>query len=582
MSAVDKLFGYLTILRREFLSPINYAAAFIIGATINIGMGVGIFHYLTPYIIPIIVQAFSKASVNFGNIDMDMLLRLPGERKDPAFIMNKNGQVVASAGKTDQFFKDHEIITIHDLFNEQDVKELLREVDKDDTQLGIKVVELYSNVASKWYQVQIKADFISNHILVWLEDITQQRELDQRLTIARLFSSEIMNSVKEITKANDVYERLSYLILQEGYEGVFIVRENQAGGLSGLAFKTDSKGLVKSDFIEIPKSSSASILASRKSKRVVAHSKAESETQEAFEKTHPLDSRVKAFLGFTVKNFINYHEGEVSIIAFNKEKGIGKYDLSVMETLLNTARSATYLIDMSIANEEKFLQIITGLAAASEYSDELTGKHILRVNEYSKLLAEHLGCDDEFSGFIGQVAALHDIGKVAIPDIIKLQRKLTDPEITQMQMHPIYGAKIVEQMTSQSTHTDFRLMMARNISLNHHQQWNGKGYPGLVDDKGGMVGLQSKNPEYYSKLRPLRGDEITIEALIVSLADKYDALRSARQYKPAFSHEKTTYILMKDDRTGTSGEDVFGPKIFNLYLDIQGKFDDIFSTMQDS
>jgi len=545
-------------------------------------MGVPIFHHLTPYLVPIFVQAFSKASLNFKNRDMEILLRLPGEREDPAFVIDRSGLIVASTGKTKKFLEKFKLVTLFDFFNKEEIEKLLEEIEQEENRPEFKIVELYSDVAKKWYQVKIRIDFKASHLLVWLEDLTKQKELDRRLAVTRNFSNEIMNSIKEVTKANDLYERLSDLILHEGYEGVFVARENQMDSLSGLAFKVDSGGLVKSDLIEISKDSSSSLLASRKSKRVVAHSASEFDTQQAFEKAHPFDARVKDFLGFDIKSFINYHECEVSIIAFNKESELDKYDLSVMETLLNTARSATYMIDLSQENDEKFVQIITGLAAASEYSDELTGKHILRVNEYSKLLAQNLGFDEQFTAVIGQVAALHDIGKVAIPDIIKLDRKLTIPEREQMQMHPVYGAQIVEEMTSHSTHSDFRLMMARNIALNHHQQWNGKGYPGLIDDRGKRVGLDSKDPAYYPKLKPLKGNEIPIEALIVSLADKYDALRSERQYKPPFSHEKTTGILIKDDRTGSSGEDVFGNTIFNLYLDIQDRFNEIFIEGQDN
>jgi len=582
MSSVEKLFDYFPFLGKEFLRPVNYATAFAIGAIINIGMGFGVSHHLLPYIVPVIIQAFSKASVNFKHRDMDMLLGLPAERMDPAFVMDHNGNIAASLGQTYNFFKSNNISAFHHLFSKQDTKDVLETCGKHDEKSNINTYELHSALVNKWYQVKTKIDQNTGYILVWLDNVTQQKDFEHRLSVTRIFSSELMTSIKQISKANDIYDKLANLFLQEGYRGVFIARESETGNLIGHVLKIKDGALCKSDPIVISKNSMAPILASRKSKRVVSDSRDESQTHEMFDSAHPFHKRVREFLGFEIKNFINYHEGEVSIIAFNKTSEIDRYDLTVMETTVNTARSATYLIDISISNEERFLQIITGLAAASEYSDELTGKHILRVNKYSALLARRLGYDDEFSETIGQVAALHDIGKVAIPEIIKLKRKLTDPEIRIMQMHPVYGAQIVEQMTSQATHTDFRLMMARNISLNHHQQWNGKGYPGLVNDRGGMIGLESKKPEFYSRLRPLRGEEIPMEALIVSLADKYDALRSARQYKPAFSHEKTTDILTKDDRTGASGEDVLGPDIFRLYLEIQGDFDEIFTRMQDA
>ena len=580
-STFRKAFYYSLFITREFGNPANYAVAFIIGAVINIGMGHDIFHSVIPYIVPIFVQALSKASVNFTNKDINLLLALPSARKDPVFVINRHGHIIASTGKTTEFIKANKVSALHDIFNKEDVTTMLGTINKTAGKTNFELFEFYSHLASKWYQVQIKIDHELNHLLVWLDDITDKKELDQRLSIVKLFANEIVTSIKQVTKANDIYERLSLLILQDGYKGVFMTRKSKSGNLIGIASKIENDKYVKSEPVEIPKTSSAPVLDSRKYQRIVAETKTAGETQEAFDQAHQFDPRVKEFLGFEIKNFVNYHQGDVSIIGFNRERGIIKHDLSVMEVMVNTAISTVSLIDLSIINEDKFLQIITGLASASEYSDELTGRHILRVNEYSKLLAGHLNYSEEFMEYIGQVAALHDIGKVAMPEIIKLERKLTKPEFEQMTMHTIYGAQIVEQMTKQSTYTDTRLIMARNIALNHHQQWNGEGYPRLIDEKYNIVSLKSRKYEDYIKLKPLSGDEIPIEAMIVSLSDKYDALRSIRQYKPAFSHEKTTKILLNDDRTGTSGKDVFGPRLMELYLEIQQQFNDIFESMRD-
>ena len=576
-----KAFYYSLFIIREFSSPINYAMAFIIGAIINFGMGYDIFHSITPFIVPIFVQALSKASVNFANRDTDLLLTLPGERKDPVFVVNRRGHIIASTGKTTEFIKTHKVISLNEIFNGEDAAAILETINKPAGKTDFELFEYYSHLVNKWYQVQIKINPGLNHLLVWLDDITDKKELDQRLAIVKLFTGEIMTSIRQITKANDIYERLSSLILQDGYRGVFMTRRAVSGSLIGIASKIENGQYIKSEPIQIPKTSSAPILDSRKYQRIVAETKSADETQEAFDTAHPFDPGIRKFLGFEIKNFINYHQGDVSIIGFNREKGICKQDSLVMEAVVNTAMSTVSLIDLSKINEDRFLQIITGLASASEYSDELTGKHILRVNEYSKLLAEQLNRGEEFTEFIGQVAALHDIGKVAMPEIIKLERKLSEPEFQQMKMHAIYGAQIIEQMTKQSTYTETRLIMARNIALNHHQQWNGKGYPGLVDKKGNIAALHSKKYQDYLDLRPLSGDEIPIEAIIVSLSDKYDALRSARQYKPAYSHEKTTQILLVDDRTGASGKDVIGPALMELYMDIQQQFNEIFENMRD-
>ncbi len=93
--------------------------------------------------------------------------------------------------------------------------------------------------------------------------------------------------------------------------------------------------------------------------------------------------------------------------------------------------------------------------------------------------------------------------------------------------------------------------------------------------------MRSRDKGDYENLRPLKGDEIPIEALIVGLANKYDALRSIRHYKPGFSHEKTMEILQHDDRNDKKADEVFGPEVWNAFLPIAGRFDEIYEDMRD-
>ena len=109
--------------------------------------------------------------------------------------------------------------------------------------------------------------------------------------------------------------------------------------------------------------------------------------------------------------------------------------------LLNTTRAIVSLADLARENDEQFLQKVMGLCAAAEYSDEITGRHILRVNAYCRLIAGKLGFKSDFVENIGRVAALHDIGKVAIPELIKLAKPHSRDQRLEMQMHTIYGAE---------------------------------------------------------------------------------------------------------------------------------------------
>jgi HD-GYP domain-containing protein (c-di-GMP phosphodiesterase class II) len=142
---------------------------------------------------------------------------------------------------------------------------------------------------------------------------------------------------------------------------------------------------------------------------------------------------------------------------------------------------------------------------------------VLRVNEYSYFLAKELEMSRAFCNEIRYSAQLHDVGKMSVNvAILRKQGPLDDEERTEMMRHPEYGFQILSASD--------RLKMAAEIALNHHERWNGGGYP---------VGR--------------KGEEIPISARIAAVADIYDAIRSPRPYKPGFTHEQTIKVLLEGD-----------------------------------
>jgi hypothetical protein len=375
----NKLPVYVKFLCKEIINPITILTAFLIGAAINVTQSKDIFFSAAPYVIPLLILCFAKASLKFKSKSIDLLCQLPAERKDPAFVSDQDGRIISAQGITKKFFHDNNIQKIHHLFGKSQVKIILQAAANTMEKPAAEPLELYSEITGNWYQVQAKIG-AGDHILIWLDDISSRKAMDSSLAAIRQFGREVMNSISERVIKNDIYDRLAMLILREGYLGVFITREDRVGNLSGYVFKGNADDQVKSELIEVSKNSSAQIWASRKAECdiygcVVSATKSESMTQKEFERMHPFDERVKEFLGFAITNYINYAEGDVSIIAFNKEKGIKKFDSSFINAVVNTARSITRLIDLAIGND----RMLSALELAEEVQQNLLPKKIPKV-----------------------------------------------------------------------------------------------------------------------------------------------------------------------------------------------------------
>ena len=190
--------------------------------------------------------------------------------------------------------------------------------------------------------------------------------------------------------------------------------------------------------------------------------------------------------------------------------------------------------------------IITGMASVVESRDNSTGGHINRTSSVVRIFArklrtmpeimEQFGLNERFLHNVTKAAPMHDLGKIAVDDVIlRKPGRFTDEEYAVMKKHPAEGAKVLKKVLNEVDDTDFT-QIAFNIANYHHERYDGKGYP------EGRV-----------------GEEIPVEARIMALADVFDALVSKRCYKEAFTFDQAFSII--EEGLGSQFDPVLG-KVF--------------------
>jgi HD-GYP domain-containing protein (c-di-GMP phosphodiesterase class II) len=261
---------------------------------------------------------------------------------------------------------------------------------------------------------------------------------------------------------------------------------------------------------------------------------------------------VRECAGGIIRNFVAYRiSGETpgAILAFNYPGKATEYDADVLRSLAIVIGSLVTLSNELQETEKAFIYTIEALARACEAAEEQTGRHILRVNRYAGALAANMGLTGDFVDVISYSAQMHDVGKIKIPNSILLKEgALNKEEMELMMMHPVYGEEILGDSP--------RLLVAREVALAHHENWDGSGYP-----------------------HRLKGDNIPLAGRIVKVADVYDALRSERSYKLPINHGDVLRIFREgDDRINPKAH--FDPMLLATFFQIEHIFEKIYDSLE--
>lgn len=220
------------------------------------------------------------------------------------------------------------------------------------------------------------------------------------------------------------------------------------------------------------------------------------------------------------------------------------------------------LVEEQTRDLRKTLKVLlSSLGALAEYRDPETGAHIKRTQVIVQMLAEKLTDhprfhdaipNKEYIDYYATAAPLHDIGKVGIPDeILRKPARLTEEEWVVMCKHAQMGYDVLVDATHElKDHPLVRI--CAEIILNHHERWDGMGYPNKI-----------------------KGDAIPVGARLMSVADVYDALVSRRAYKEPYPHDVAVKEIL--DGRGTQ----FDPDVVDAFMSFESELLAIYDNFQD-
>ncbi len=245
-----------------------------------------------------------------------------------------------------------------------------------------------------------------------------------------------------------------------------------------------------------------------------------------------------------------FRYGAADVLPLNYDPYAMLHRIETITQLTLHQKNLEALVEEQQENLRRFSDnMVDALSAIIEYRDMESGHHILRIRNFTRILLEEVmhhcreyGLTELILSILSSATALHDVGKLGIPDdILKKPGKLTPDEWEIMKTHTVLGCKMLNNLSS--TVNQEYLRYAYYICRHHHERWDGQGYPDQ-----------------------LQGDDIPICAQVAGLADCYDALTSDRVYKKAYSHIQAVNMIL----SGECG--AFSPKLLECFKNVTDQF----------